>query len=155
MFRDITTLLQNPKAFNITIQKFKEQYQHKNIQKIAGIESRGFIFASVLAKEMNLPLVLIRKKGKLPAEVISQEYALEYGTDTIEMHKDALQSGDKVLIIDDLLATGGTMLAACQLVEKCGGIVAGAAFVINLPELKGKEKLSSYNIFNLIEFNGK
>ena len=155
MFRDITTLLQNPYAFQQVIQRFKEKYQHQHIDKIAGIESRGFIFAAALARELHLPLILIRKKGKLPAEVVSQEYALEYGTDKIEMHKDALQPGDRVLIIDDLLATGGTMLAACQLVEKCGGIVTSAAFVIDLPELKGREKLKKYSLFNLVEFEGE
>ena len=100
-------------------------------------------------------MILIRKKGKLPAEVVSQEYDLEYGTDKIEMHKDAINGGENILIIDDLLATGGTMLAACQLVEKCGGIVASAAFVIDLPELKGREKLKKYSLFNLVEFEGE
>ena len=106
MFRDITTLIQDPEAFNYVIEKFAEHYQQKGIQKIAGIESRGFIFGAALAREMKLPFVLIRKKGKLPAETVSQEYALEYGTDKIEMHKDSINTGEKVLIIDDLLATG-------------------------------------------------
>ncbi len=155
MFRDITTLLLNPAVFDLTIQKFKERYQHHNIEKIAGIESRGFIFATALARELQLPLVLIRKKGKLPAETISQEYTLEYGTDKMEMHKDAVREGEKVLIIDDLLATGGTALAAAKLVEKLGGQVEGIAVVIDLPELKGKEKLKDYTVFNLIEFEGE
>ncbi len=154
MFRDITTLLKNPQAFSYCINKFKEHYQDKNITKIAGIESRGFIFGAALAKEMGLPFVLIRKPGKLPAETISQEYELEYGKDRIEIHKDAISFGDRVLIVDDLLATGGTMSAACQLVEKLGGKVAGAAFVIDLPELKGREKLKKYDLFNLVEFEG-
>ncbi len=155
MFRDITTLIQNPAAFHHCIQQFKEHYQDKNITKIAGIESRGFIFGAALAYEMRLPFVLIRKKGKLPAETVSQEYQLEYGTDKIEVHKDAINVGDKVLIIDDLVATGGTILAACQLVEKLGGIVAGLALVINLPELKGLEKIKQYNPFWLVEFAGE
>ncbi|MBS3123770.1 S-methyl-5'-thioadenosine phosphorylase [Candidatus Woesearchaeota archaeon] len=155
MFRDITTLLQNPQAFDYCIEKFKEQYQNKDITKIAGIESRGFIFGAALAREMDLPFVLIRKKGKLPAEVVSQEYNLEYGTDKIEIHKDALNSSDYVLLIDDLLATGGTMSAACQLVEKLQAKVAGCAFVVDLPELKGKEKLNNYNLFSLVEFEGE
>src|SRR3989338_2530402 len=117
MFRDITTLLQNPEAFAYCIQQFKEHYQTKKITKIAGIESRGFIFGAALAYEMHLPFVLIRKKGKLPAETVAQEYQLEYGTNTIEVHKDAIEKGDQVLIIDDLIATGGTMGAACKLVE--------------------------------------
>lgn len=154
-FRDITTLIQNPEAFRYCIQKFKEEYQHKNITKIAGIESRGFIFGAALAYEMHLPFILIRKKGKLPAETVSQEYQLEYGTDKIEVHKDAINVGDKVLIIDDLVATGGTILAACQLVEKLGGIVAGLALVINLPELKGLEKIKKYAPFWLVEFEGE
>ena len=104
---------------------------------------------------MNLPFILIRKKGKLPAETVSQEYQLEYGTDKIEIHKDAISAGDRVLIADDLIATGGTALAACQLVEKLGGIIAGSAFVINLPELKGIEKIKRYNPFWLVEFEGE
>lgn len=155
MFRDITTLLQNPKAFNLTIKKFKEKYQNNHLDKIAGIESRGFIFGAALAREMNLPFVLIRKKGKLPAETVAHEYQLEYGTDTIEMHKDAINYGENVLIVDDLLATGGTMQAACKLVEKLGGKVASCAFVIDLPDLKGREKLKGYNVFHLVEFEGE
>lgn len=155
MFRDITTLIQNPAAFHDCIQRFKEKYQNKNITKIAGIESRGFIFGAALAYEMNLPLVLIRKKGKLPAETVAQEYQLEYGADKIEVHKDSIRAGDKVLIADDLIATGGTALAACQLVEKLQGTVAGLAFVINLPELKGMEKIKQYHPFWLVEFEGE
>lgn len=155
MFRDITTLIKNPEAFNYTINLLKENYQNKNIQKIAGIESRGFIFGAALAKELNLPFVLIRKKGKLPAETVSQEYALEYGTDKIELHKDAVEEGDNVLIVDDLLATGGTASAACKLVEKLGGKVTGLAFIIDLPDLKGREKLKDYPVFSLVDFEGE
>ncbi|MBI2662666.1 S-methyl-5'-thioadenosine phosphorylase [Candidatus Woesearchaeota archaeon] len=154
MFRDITTLLQNPEAFRYSIEKLKERYSGKNINKIAGIESRGFIFGAALAYELGLPFVLIRKKGKLPYETISQEYALEYGTDKIEIHKDALEKWDTILIVDDLLATGGTCLAACQLVEKLGASVEGTAFVVNLPELKGTERLKNYKPFFLVEFQG-
>jgi len=152
MFRDITTLLQNPEAFAYCIQQFKEHYQTKKITKIAGIESRGFIFGAALAYEMHLPFVLIRKKGKLPAETVAQEYQLEYGTNTIEVHKDAIEKGDQVLIIDDLIATGGTMGAACKLVEKLQGAVISCALVINLPELRGMEKIKQYNPFYLVEF---
>ena len=152
MFRDITTLLQNPEAFAYCIQQFKEHYQTKKITKIAGIESRGFIFGAALAYEMHLPFVLIRKKGKLPAETVAQEYQLEYGTNTIEVHKDAIEKGDQVLIIDDLIATGGTMGAACKLVEKLQGAVISCALVINLPELRGMEKIKKYNPFYLVEF---
>lgn len=154
MFRDITTLLENPRAFDYVIKKFKERYESFNIDKIVGIESRGFIFGAALAREMGLPFIIIRKKGKLPAETISHEYELEYGTDTIEIHKDAVNPGENVLIIDDLLATGGTMKAACQLIEKLDGNVIEAAFVIDLPDLKGREKLQDYNTFHLIEFEG-
>lgn len=155
MFRDITTLLQDPEAFHLTIQKLKEKYQYQKIDKIAGIESRGFVFGAALARELNLPLVLIRKKGKLPAETVSQEYELEYGTDKIEIHKDALNPGERVLIIDDLLATGGTFLAACKLVEKLQAKVAGCACVVNLPELNGMEKLKNYDVFHLVDFEGE
>jgi len=154
MFRDITTLLENPKAFSYCIEKFKEKYANSNITKIAGIESRGFIFGAVLARDLGLPFVLIRKKGKLPSETVSQGYELEYGTDTIEVHKDAINEGDNVLIVDDLLATGGTMKAACLLVEKLQGKVVSCAFVVDLPDLKGSEKLSNYDLFKLVEFEG-
>lgn len=155
MFRDITSLIENPEAFNQCIEIFKEQYQNKEITKIAAIESRGFIFGAALARELKLPLVLIRKKGKLPGETISQKYELEYGTDQIEIHKNAINEGDNVLVIDDLIATGGTICAACKLVEKLGGKVVSVAFVIGLPELKGKEKLQGYDIFTLVEFKGE
>ncbi len=154
MFRDITSLLENPEAFNFAIKKLKERYQGKNITKVAGIESRGFIFGAVLAKELGLPFVLIRKPGKLPGETVSQEYQLEYGTDKIEMLKSSLNVGDHVLVVDDLLATAGTALAACSLVEKVGGKVFGVAVVIDLPDLKGAEKLSKYELFKLVEFEG-
>ncbi len=155
LFRDITTLIQNPEAFGYVIQKFAEHYQNQKIDKIAGIESRGFIFGAALAHKLNLPFVLIRKKGKLPAETVAQEYALEYGTDNIEMHRDAVNVGESILIVDDLIATAGTLKAAVQLVEKLGGKVSGCAVVIELPELKGREKLKSYDVFNLVEFEGE
>lgn len=155
MFRDITTLLLNPEAFRYSILKLKERYENRGISKIAGIESRGFIFGAALAYELGLPFVLIRKKGKLPAETVSQEYQLEYGVDKIEIHKDSLNSDDRVLIIDDLLATGGTSLAACRLIEKLGARVEELAFIVNLPELRGAEKLKQYNIYFLVEFAGE
>jgi len=155
MFRDVTTLLLNPEAFRYTIEELKKEYAHKGITKIAGIESRGFVFGAALAHEMKLPLVLIRKKGKLPADVVSMEYALEYGTDKIEVHRDAIEKGDKVLIVDDLIATAGTMKAACQLIEKLEGIVVSCAFVVELPELGGRKKLAGYNVFSLVHFEGE
>ncbi len=155
MFRDITTLIKNPEAFAYCINRFQEHYKDKQLAKIAGIESRGFIFGAALAKELRLPFVPLRKKGKLPAETVSHEYALEYGTDTMEVHKDAIEQGEAVLIVDDLIATGGSARAACALVEKVGGKVAGLAFVINLPGLKGIEKIKQYNPFYLVEFEGE
>ncbi len=155
MFRDVTTLIKNPQAFAYVIEQFKQKFSNQNITKIAGIEARGFIFGAALAHQMNLPFVPIRKKGKLPAETVAQEYALEYGTDKIEIHKDAIENKDRVLIVDDLLATGGTSLAACQLVEKLCGEVAGLVFVVNLPELKGAERLTKYNVFSLVDFEGE
>lgn len=155
MFRDITTLLQNPIAFDYSITLFAKKYQNYNLNKIAGIDSRGFIFGAALAREMKLPFIVIRKKGKLPFSTVSQEYELEYGTDTIQMHTDSVTQGDKVLIIDDLIATGGTAIAACQLVERLGGIVASVAFVINLPDLHGMDKLNKYDTYSLVEFEGE
>ena len=154
MFRDITTLLQNPEAFELCIKKFKAKYQSNNIDKIVGIESRGFIFGAALARELHIPLVLIRKKGKLPAETYSEEYELEYGTDCVEIHKSSLVSSDSVLVVDDLIATGGTALAACKLVEKTGASVASCAFVVNLPDLNGASRLEGYKPFWLVEFEG-
>lgn len=155
MFRDITTLLENPEAFDFCIRKFKEKYHDKGLTKIVGIEARGFIFGAALAREMELPFVLIRKKGKLPAETISQEYELEYGTDIIEVHKDSLCEKDNVLIVDDLLATGGTMKAACDLIKKLNAKINGLAFVINLPDLNVANRLKDYDVYYLTEFKGE
>ncbi len=154
MFRDITTLIKDPKGFRDTCNALYEQYKDEEIDVVAGIESRGFIFGAVLAYLMDKSFVPIRKPGKLPAECVCQEYELEYGTDKIEIHKDAIKEGDKVLIADDLLATGGTMRAACELVEKLGGKVVSCAFVVELPDLKGREKLTGYDLFNLVDFEG-
>ncbi|MBI4449231.1 adenine phosphoribosyltransferase, partial [Candidatus Woesearchaeota archaeon] len=139
MFRDITTLLNNQRAFKHTIDLLANRYQSQPIDVIAGIESRGFILGAALADRIDKPFVPIRKKGKLPGKVISQEYALEYGTDKIEMHEDAVQPGQRVLLVDDLIATGGTAAAAAQLIEKLGGIIHECSFVIDLPELGGKQ----------------
>jgi len=155
MFRDITTLLKDEKGFRETCLRLYEHYKNEKVDIVAGIESRGFIFGTALAILMKKGFVPIRKKGKLPAETISQEYELEYGLDRMEIHKDAIKKGDRVLLVDDLLATGGTMKAACQLIKKCGGKVVGCAFVVDLPELRGREKLEGYNVFHLVEFEGK
>ncbi len=157
MFRDITTLLENPQALAYTVKKFKERYQNKGITKVAGIDARGFIFAALLAQELKLPLVLLRKKGKLPHQTISESYNLEYGSAALELHKSSIQAGDKVLILDDLLATGGTALAAAKLIEQLGARIESLAFVIDLPDLKGAEKLraAGHNVFSLVEFEGE
>jgi len=156
MFRDITTLLSNPEGFSACMDQLVEHYKTVDFDKIVAIESRGFLFGSVLARELGKSLVLIRKPGKLPAETVSEEYELEYGTDKIEMHKDALEKGDKVVVIDDLLATGGTSLASIHLCEKVGGEVVEAGFVIDLPDIGGSKKLKTegYKTFTLIEFEG-
>jgi len=140
VFKDITTALKDAKTLQIMIDEIYEHFKDKKIDYIAGIESRGFIFGMPLAYKLNCGFIPIRKPKKLPAEVISQEYELEYGTDKIEIHKDALKKGDRVLIIDDLLATGGTAQAAVKLVSKIADVI-GIAFVIELEDLKGREKL--------------
>lgn len=153
-FRDITTLLMDPVALNYTIDLLAKPYYGRSIDKICGIESRGFIFGVLLSQKLNLPFVPIRKKGKLPGAVESQEYELEYGTDTIEIHKDAINTGDQVLIVDDLIATAGTMLAAVSLVEKMGGAIHGISCVIDLPDVGGTKKLENYNTNFLMSFEG-
>jgi len=152
VFKDITTLLKNPDARKYAVEQFKNHYQDKKIDVIVGPESRGFIFGSILAHELHVSFVPLRKPGKLPAEVEKQEYELEYGTDTIEIHKDAINEGDNVLVVDDLIATGGTCEAAAKLIEKLGGNVIGFAFLIELSFLNPREKLKNYDIFSLIDY---
>ena len=155
MFRDITTLLQNKDGFRHAIDKLYERYKNKNIEVIVGIESRGFIFGAALAYKLGCSFVPVRKEGKLPHKTMKQKYALEYGTATIEIHDDAVKVGQNVLIVDDLIATGGTALAAIKLVELLGGKVVECAFVVDLPDLKGRKKLKGYNVFTLVEFEGE
>ena len=143
IFRDITTACKDARALKEITEYFTEKFKGKGIDYIAAVESRGFIFGAPLAVNIGAGLILIRKPGKLPAEVVSQEYELEYGTDKIEMHKDAIEEGKRVLVIDDLLATGGTIAAACKLVKKVGGIPVACAFVIELEDLKGREIIDS------------
>jgi len=149
-FFDITTVLKNGAAFRQVIDGFYHRFQHIACDRIAGIESRGFVFAAALAYKMDKGLILIRKPGKLPSETYSAEYQLEYGTDAVEMHADAVEEGMKVLVVDDLLATGGTAAAACSLIEKAGGTVAGAAFMIELDFLRGRDKLRQYDVYSMI-----
>lgn len=151
LFRDITTLLKDPKGLQEALNLFKAEIP-SNISKIVAIEARGFIFGGALAYMLGVGFVPVRKSGKLPAEKIRMEYALEYGTDVIEMHKDALSVGEKVVIVDDLLATGGTAKATCALIEKAGAIVEKFLFLIELKDLKGIDKLKGYDIFSLIKY---
>ena len=156
MFRDITTLLKNPVALRKTIDSLYERYKDDKPQAIVSMESRGFIFGTPLAYLLDVPFVPVRKPGKLPADIEAEEYELEYGTDKIEIHKDAIKQGQEVIIVDDLLATGGTCLAAIRLVEKLGGKVKECAFVVDLPDVGGRKKLEEkgYNAFTLVEFEG-
>ena len=156
LFRDITTLIKDEKAFSETINRIVEKAKKMEIDKIAAIESRGFVFASAVSYIMNKPFILLRKKNKLPADVYSTDFELEYGTATIEVHKDSINRGEKVLIIDDLIATGGTAEAAAKLIEISGGKVTAFVFVINLFDLNGSDKLvkKGYKVENLIEFPG-
>tara|TARA_B100001115_G_scaffold170811_1_gene152667 strand:- start:209 stop:736 length:528 start_codon:yes stop_codon:yes gene_type:complete len=156
LFRDITTLIKDEKAFSETINRIVEKAKKMEINKIAAIESRGFVFASAVSYIMNKPFIMLRKKNKLPADVYSTDFELEYGTATIEVHKDSIDRGEKVLIIDDLIATGGTAEAAAKLIEISGGKVTAFIFVINLFDLNGSDKLvkKGYKVENLIEFPG-
>ena len=156
IFRDITSLLEVPSAFKATIDLIVEQYRDKGLTKVLGTESRGFIFGAPVALALGLPFELVRKPKKLPSETISQSNQLEYGQDTLEMHIDAISEGDNVLIIDDLLATGGTVEATVKLVQRLGGVVKHAAFVINLPELGGEKRLNNLGVdcYTLVNFEG-
>ncbi len=155
MFRDITTLLKSPDGLKETVDLLYSRYADKKIDKVVGIESRGFILAAPLAYRLGCGFVPVRKPGKLPAECESEEYSLEYGKDKIEIHKDAISKGDKVLIVDDLLATGGTMNAARNLVKKLQGDIVECACVVELPELKGREKIKGEKIFSIVKFEGE
>ena len=146
VFKDITPILKSPEAMRGLVAHWKAAYADRGLEAIAGVESRGFLFGAALALEMDLPFIPIRKPGKLPADTVSAEYELEYGTDAVEIHRDALESGQKVLLIDDLLATGGTLEASARLVETVGGEIAAIACVIELGFLNGREKLPGRDI---------
>lgn len=156
IFRDITSLLEVPDAFQACIDVMVERFKDQGITKVIGTESRGFIFGAPVALALKVPFVLVRKPGKLPREILSQSYQLEYGQDTLEIHTDSISKGDNVLIIDDLLATGGTVEATVKLVERLEGTVKHAAFVINLPELGGATRLENMGVapFCLVDFEG-
>jgi adenine phosphoribosyltransferase len=152
LFYDITTLLQHPLALRMAVDRFVWFFAQKRIDKVVGIESRGFIFAPTVAYNLNAGFVPVRKPGKLPYQAARQGYDLEYGTDSIEMHNDAVKPGEHVLIIDDLIATGGTALAAAKLVESLGGKVAGFGFLVELTFLPGRQKLQGYEVESLIQY---
>jgi adenine phosphoribosyltransferase len=153
LFYDITTLLKNPVALRACIDQLSDHYQGSGIEVVVGMESRGFIFGMPLAYQLRVGFVPVRKPGKLPAKTITESYDLEYGSTSLEMHVDAIEKDQKVLVVDDLLATGGTAKATCNLVEKLGGDVASLAFVIELNFLKGRDKLTGYDVFSLIQYD--
>ncbi|HQK85310.1 MAG TPA: adenine phosphoribosyltransferase [Methanofastidiosum sp.] len=155
MFRDITTLLKDREGLRDTIDVIYERYKDKKIDLVAGVEARGFILGGALAYKLGTGFVLIRKRGKLPHKTENHEYELEYGRDSIEVHLDAIRKGDNVLLVDDLIATGGTALAACKLIEKLGGNVVETAFIVGLPELGGMRRLDNYGIFTIVDFEGE
>ena len=151
-FKDITTLMQNGEAFKYTIDQFVNELKDQNIDIIVGPEARGFLMGAPVAYALGVGFVPVRKPGKLPYETESYEYGLEYGTDVLEIHKDAIKPGQRVAIVDDLLATGGTMEAAAKLIEKLGGEVVSMQFLIELESLEGREKLSKYNVNSLLQY---
>ena len=151
-FKDITPLLADKKAFAYTIDAIAHEFDRDEIDKVLGLEARGFMVAAPLAYRFTAGLIPVRKKGKLPWEVESETYELEYGTDALEMHKDAIRAGERILIVDDVLATGGTALATARLTERCGGKVAGIATIMELAFLEGRKRLEGYEIFSLIAY---
>src|SRR5579859_1973688 len=152
LFKDITPLLQDGVAFQASVERLAAHYAGAGIQTVVGVESRGFIFGAPLAYLLRCGFVPVRKFGKLPYQTVSVEYSLEYGTNVVEMHTDAIRPGQRVLIVDDLLATGGTVSAAMELVEKLGGHIAGIAFLVELTFLKGREQLGGHDVFALIKY---
>ncbi|MBW1636293.1 MAG: adenine phosphoribosyltransferase [Deltaproteobacteria bacterium] len=155
IFRDLTTLMLDPEAFSGSCDILYDRYKSRNIDKIIGIDARGFVFGAVLAYKMGIGFIPVRKKGKLPGETIEESYNLEYGSDTLEIHRDAILEGERVVIVDDLIATGGTAGATVQLVNKLGADIIECAFLIELPDLKGREKLNGVDVFAIMEFEGE
>jgi adenine phosphoribosyltransferase len=153
LFYDITTLLKDPEGLKRVLDAFHERYKGAKIDKVVGMESRGFIFAPTLAYQLGAGFVPVRKPGKLPAETLSESYELEYGTDSLEVHRDAIAEGERVLIVDDLIATGGTAQATARLVEACGGKIVGMGFVIELTFLDGRGKLDGYEVSSLLAYD--
>ncbi len=155
LFRDVTTLIKDKAAFKKAVDELAKKYKGKKIDKVVGVEARGFIFGAALAYKIGAGFVPVRKKGKLPCKIISAAYALEYGKDALEIHLDAIKPAEKVLIIDDLLATGGTVSAAIKLVEKLRGKIMGIEFVIELIDFKGRDKFKKYPVYSLVKFRGE
>ena len=152
VFKDITPLLGDPEAFDVSISELTKPFRDEGIDAVVGIESRGFIFGAVVARELGVGFIPVRKPGKLPADTLSVSYALEYGEDTVEIHRDALSEGQEVLIVDDVLATGGTMAATCELVEKTGARIMGVAFLVELGFLNGRSKLDGHAIHSVLTY---
>ena len=155
IFRDITTLMQDKDAYRQACDLMFERYKDLKIDKIVGIDARGFVFGAVLAYKLGIGFVPVRKKGKLPWKTIQETYSLEYGTDTLEVHEDAVEKGEKIVIVDDLIATGGTVGATVKLMEKLGAQIIECAFVVELPDLKGREQIKGHKVFSLTEFEGE
>ncbi len=156
-FRDITTLLLDPDGVRSAVEQLADPFRGGQIQKVAGVEARGFIFGLAVAMELNVGFVPVRKPGKLPWETVGEDYQLEYGTDRVEVHRDAIQSGERILLVDDLIATGGTAAAAIRVIERIGGVVEGCAFVIELPDLGGRSRIESggRRILSICSFAGE
>jgi adenine phosphoribosyltransferase len=154
-FKDITTLIKEKDVFNQSVDALAALFSHKRVDKIVGIESRGFIFGAAMAYKLNIGFVPVRKKGKLPSKTIREEYQLEYGVDSVEIHSDAISAGEKVLIVDDLLATGGTAAAAARLVKKLGGEIQGLVFLIELTFLNGRNKLDGMEVASIIQYDSE
>lgn len=155
IFRDLTTLMQKPQAFKESCDILYERYQDMDIDKIVGIDARGFVFGAVLAYKLGIGFVPVRKKGKLPCKTIQETYSLEYGEDTLEIHEDAVKKGEKVIIVDDLIATGGTVGATVKLVRKLGADIVECAFIVELPDLKGRDQIQDCKVFAITEFEGE
>ena len=155
IFRDITTLMQDPDAFREACDRFVDRYKDMNVDKIVGIDARGFVFGAVLAYRLGIGFIPVRKKGKLPCETIQETYSLEYGEDTLEIHADAIAPGERVVIVDDLIATGGTVGATVKLVKKLEAELLECAFIVELPDLGGRKQIPGVDIFSLVEFDGE
>lgn len=154
IFRDLSTLMKDPEALRESCDRLVERYRHQQIDKVVGIDARGFVFGAVLAYQLGVGFIPVRKKGKLPAETIEESYNLEYGSGTLEIHKDAIDAGERVVIVDDLIATGGTVAATVALVERLGAKIVECAFLVELPELGGRKQISRCPVYTMIGFEG-